>query len=188
MRYLAGFLRKRAEIYLHPKLLRHTLGVEKLAIALAERHGLDAEMAAVAALTHDLAKVLPLEEQLRQAELRGLLLYPEDRLVPVVLHGRLAAAWLREAFPRLEPDVLAAVAWHTTGRVGMSPLEMLIFGADMAEEGRDFSGVDILRQKLYDNLEAGTVFALQLTLDYLREQGRPFHPLTQEAYTSFTIV
>ncbi|MHB1407540.1 MAG: bis(5'-nucleosyl)-tetraphosphatase (symmetrical) YqeK, partial [Desulfitobacteriaceae bacterium] len=132
-----------------------------------------------AALVHDLAKEIPIEYQLRLARRWQILNYPEDEQAPAVLHGPLAAYWLKHYYGLKDQEVLAAVAHHTLGYPGMSPLEMLIYSADLLEPNRKFPHVDSLRQALYDNIEQGTLACVEHTLNYLNESKRLIHPLTR---------
>lgn len=165
--------------------LRHTLGVADFAEELARRHGVDPIKARCAGLAHDLAKELPKKEQLGLARYWNLLDYPEDEQYPYVLHGRLAAYWLEHYYKVDDQDLLAAITNHTLGRPGMSPLEMLIYSADLTEPNRRFPGVDKLRQSLYDDLEKGTFDCVKGTLEYLKESKQSIHPLTVLTYEDF---
>ncbi|MDP4127538.1 MAG: bis(5'-nucleosyl)-tetraphosphatase (symmetrical) YqeK [Bacillota bacterium] len=162
--------------------LQHTLFVADHAVNLAKHHGLDQIKARCAGLAHDLAKELPIKDQLDLARRWNLLYCPEDEQSPYVLHGRLAAYWLEHYYKVDDPDILAAIANHTLGRAGMSRLEMLIYSADLTESSRDFPKVDKLRQSLYDDLEKGTLACVEHTLIYLRENNRSIHPLTELTY------
>lgn len=162
--------------------LKHTLDVADWAEKLARHHGLDPLKARCAGLAHDLAKEIPIEDQLGLARRWKLLQYPEDEQHPYVLHGRLAAYWLEHYYKVDDVDVLTAIASHTLGRPGMSRLEMLVYSADLTEPSRDFPKVDILRQSLYDDLEKGTLDCVERTLIYLRQRNIPIHPVTQLTY------
>ncbi|TGE32798.1 HD domain-containing protein [Desulfosporosinus sp. Sb-LF] len=162
--------------------LIHTLGVADWADELARHHGLDPIKARCAGLVHDLAKEMPIKDQLGLARRWDLLCYTEDEQNPYVLHGPVAAYWLEHFYGLEDADVLAAVANHTLGRPEMSLLEMLIYSADLTESNRDFPKVDNLRQSLYDDLEKGTLDCVKHTLIYLKEGKRPIHPLTQLTY------
>ena len=160
----------------------HTLSVAVWAEELARHHGLDPVKARCAGLAHDLAKEIPLKNQIRFARRWKLLNYPEDEQYPYVLHGPVAAYWLEHYYGLKDVEVIAAVANHTLGRPGMCQLEMLIYSADLTEASRDFPKVDNLRQSLYDDLGKGTLACVEHTLIYLREIKRPIHPLTQLTY------
>nr|WP_049804140.1 bis(5'-nucleosyl)-tetraphosphatase (symmetrical) YqeK [Desulfosporosinus acidiphilus] len=161
---------------------KHTLGVAEYAEMLAKRHGVDPVKARCAGLAHDLAKELPVKEQITLARYWNLLTYPEDEQYPYVLHGRLSAYWLERYFKVDDKDLLAAIASHTLGRPGMSRLEMLIYSADLTEPGRKFPDVDKLRQSLYDDLDRGTFDCVEGTLLYLKRSNHPIHTLTQLTY------
>lgn len=168
--------------FLSEKRFKHILGVAECAENLAIHHGLDPLKARCAGLAHDLAKEIPIKDQLSLARKWNLLQYPEDELHPYVLHGPLAAYWLEHYYKVDDAEVLAAIASHTLGRQGMSPLEMLIYSADLTEPSRDFPKVDILRQSLYDDLEKGTLDCVEHTLRYLKQRNSPIHPITQLTY------
>jgi predicted HD superfamily hydrolase involved in NAD metabolism len=171
-----------AKRLLSEKRFKHTLGVANWAEELARQHGLDPCKARCAGLAHDLAKEIPLQEQLDLARRWNLLHYPEDAQYPKVLHGPLAAYWFKHYYKVDDAEVLAAIASHTLGRPGMSLLEMLVYSADLTEPERDFPKVDILRQALYDDLEMGTLKCVERTLGWLRQKNFPIHPLTQLTY------
>lgn len=161
---------------------RHTLGVVECAVKLAVHHGLNLEQAQLAGMVHDLAKEIPLDRQIHMAKQWRLIYYPEDELVPEVLHGRLAAYWLENNQELKDRDVLNAVIHHTLGAPGMSRLEMLIYSADMVEPYRSFPGIDYLRETLYDSLEKGTFACMKQTIRYLEQSKRLVHPVTRLAY------
>ena len=49
--------------------------------------------------------------------------------------------------------VIKAVAYHTTGRAQMSLLEKILYLADIIEPGREFDGVEKLREIAHADLE-----------------------------------
>jgi len=179
---LLNFFRTMAREKLDHERFLHTLGVENLATELAERYQTDRNSASLAALAHDIAKAFPLEVQLEKAKAWKLIYYKEDIENPQVIHGRIAAWILENEYAINNRDILNAVANHTLGRPGMSPLEMLIYSADLTEPRRNFAGVDKLREKLYYDLKEGTIACVAHTLNYLKENNRVIHPLTVLTY------
>ena len=177
-----GFFRRLIAEKLSFEKFQHSIGVEVFAGELAERFGLDVYAAKLAAITHDMAKSLSFKEQLEKAEKWNLINYPEDRQNPQVIHGRLSAYLLENDYGITDRDILDAVANHTLGRPDMSDLEMLIYSADLTEPGRNYAGVDKLRQKLYYDLREGTLACMEHTLDHLNNMNRIVHPLTILAY------
>lgn len=179
---LQGYFSRLASEILPYERFQHSVGVEIFAAELAKKFGLDVDATRLAAITHDLGRAFSKKEQLEKAEKWGLLHYPQDRENPQVIHGRISAYILENEYEISDRDVLNAVANHTLGRPGMSDLEMLIYSADMTEPGRNYDGVDKLRQTLYHDLREGTLACMEHTLKYLEFMNREVHPLTVLAY------
>ncbi|MCL1789804.1 MAG: bis(5'-nucleosyl)-tetraphosphatase (symmetrical) YqeK [Peptococcaceae bacterium] len=163
---------------------KHVIGVEAVVREVAPLYGIDVEAACLAAVAHDLAKPLPFSKQVSLARELGLIEFPEDITSPQVLHGRLAADIVKKQFGVVDGDVLNAISYHTTGRVGMSPLEMLIYTADCVEPERDYPGVEALRKLLFCDLLEVTVACMDRTMGFLEARGKPLHPLTLMARES----
>jgi len=159
---------------------RHTLGVIDCAVRLAERFGEDAAKARTAALLHDVAKAWPTERQ-RQAILEdgdpaGLETLRYDK---ELWHAHAGCRAARRDFGVEDPDVLNAVRYHTSGRPGMSRLEKIVCLADYIEPGRDFPGVEHLRELAESaSLEEALLEAFDGTLRVLLERRRTIFPLT----------
>jgi len=156
----------------------HVLGTEEEAVRLAERWGADAEKARRAALLHDCTKKLNLPEQLALAERFRVPLDELERREIKLLHAKTGAAIAETVFGT-DGEITGAIRWHTTGRGGMTLLEKVIYLADYIEPNRDFPGVEELRRTCYEDLDAGLLLGLEMTI---REMGdAPIHPKTLEA-------
>jgi predicted HD superfamily hydrolase involved in NAD metabolism len=118
------------------KRIQHILGVEQMARELALHHQLDVEKAAQAGLMHDLAKYFKPQLLLQMAKAEGLLIDEVDVAAPHLLHADVSAIVAREEFGITDPEILQAIADHTLGRAGMSPLSCIVFLADTLEAGR----------------------------------------------------
>jgi len=167
---------------LDKKRVKHTLGVEKAAIALAERFGADVEKAQIAALLHDLAKKTKGKQQLHLAEIYKIQMDELTRQQPDLLHGPLAAEIMRRELGIRDEDILNAVRFHTTGREHMSPLEKIIYLADLIEEGRDFEGVEKIREIARTDLDLALLAGMGHVLIYLVENNVPIHLASVRAY------
>ncbi len=75
-------------------------------------------------------------------------------------------------------DVLEAIRVHTTGKVGMSKLDKIIFLADYIEPNREFPGVDMLRKAADEDLDTAVLLGYDTTLRYLLDQQLSIYPLT----------
>lgn len=158
----------------------HVLGTEQEAVHLAERWGADVEKAQRAALLHDCTKKLGLEEQLALAERYGVPLDALEQETLKLLHAKTGAAVAEAAFGT-DRELTDAIRWHTTGRAGMTLLEKIVYLADYIEPTRDFPGVEELRRACYEDLDAGLLLGLEMTIREMEERGAPIHTKTLEA-------
>ena len=165
---------------LHPRRVPHVLGTEQEAIHLAERWGADVDKARRAALLHDCTKKLNLEEQLAVAERFQVPLDEMERREIKLLHAKTGAAVAETVFGTDE-EITNAIRWHTTGRAHMTLLEKIIYLADYIEPTRDFPGVEKLRRVCYEDLDAGLLLGLEMTIAEMEERGAPIHAKTLEA-------
>jgi len=155
----------------------HTLGVIGAARELAERFGGDKEKAELAALLHDYAKAWPTERMERIIREQGL---PQDLLEydKELWHAHVGAWAVREAHGIADEEVLDAIRYHTSGREGMTLLEKIVCLADYIEPGRNFPGVERIRELSRHSLEEALAAAFDTTILFLVERGRPIYPLT----------
>ena len=149
---------------------RHSLGVEDMAVRLAEAHGADAEKAAFAGRYHDIAKCLSPDEMNHHVEKYGL---PSMYLDNIPLaHSKVAAEILKDKFGVDDEDVLNAVRSHTTGRENMSLLEEVVYVADAIEDNRSYPGLKKLQREALEDLDSACLFIMDYTIDTLKKKGR----------------
>lgn len=160
--------------------LQHVRGVVETAVALAHRFGASAEAARAAALLHDYLKPLPPSQLLALAEQFQVAEPCAEDNSGEILHGPVAAALLRADGLVTDEQVLNAIRWHTTGRAGMSLLEMVVWLADKIEPGRSFASVTAMRRLAETDLEAAMLFGLNATIVHLVQRGRRLHLATVE--------
>ncbi|MDD3335629.1 MAG: nicotinate-nucleotide adenylyltransferase [Eubacteriales bacterium] len=165
---------------LSEKRLVHSLLVADTARKLALRYHEDPERAELAGLLHDCAKCMPLTVQQAIAQKQRLLLDKEIVQSENLLHGYVGAAVAEESYGVTDPNVLAAIRCHTTGKVGMLPLDMILFLADKIEPSRrSYPALEEVRRLAEENLIDAMRYSLLSTLDYVRKQNRTPHPTTQ---------
>jgi len=168
--------------------LQHILRVESLAVQLAHFWSVSEDKARLAALLHDIARDVPEPVLAEMAANADDPLAREMASTParVVLHAPAGALIAHRDFGVDDPDVLRAIALHTTGDVAMSPLAIIIFLADYCESGRRFPGVEKVRALLYQDLARAMALALKQTLAFLAKQGRPVDEHTTRAEQAFS--
>ncbi|MCJ7841808.1 bis(5'-nucleosyl)-tetraphosphatase (symmetrical) YqeK [Lederbergia sp. NSJ-179] len=160
---------------------KHSVRVLETAVGLAEKYEEDVKKVELAAIFHDYAKLMPVD-QLKN----WILSAKEDsRLIdyhPELWHGPVAAYLVQKEFGMDDPDVLNAIRYHTTGRAKMSRLEKIIFLADYIEPERNFPGIQETRDLAKKNLDEAMVKALSNTIVFLLSKKSAIYPDTFEAY------
>ena len=157
----------------------HSLGVEEMAVRLAEMHGADTDKAAFAGRYHDLAKNFDnetMDAYIRKYDLPEYLLGNN-----ALAHSKVAAAILENEFGVDDEDVLNAVRYHTTARKDMSILEETIFVADVVEDNRTYSDLDYYQQLAYRDLDQACLEILEYTIRSLTTKGKEIDKDTLEA-------
>ena len=110
----------------------HSCGVAEYAEHLAERYGVDKELAYFCGLIHDCAKCIPVEE-LRTMICNCGDLCDGELINSKTYHAPAGAILAKDIFNVCDENVLSAIRWHTLGKTNMSDFEKIIFIADKAE-------------------------------------------------------
>lgn len=159
----------------------HTLGVMATAMELAEIFGEDPKKAETAAIIHDVAKYADLDwmKQVVVTEQLDLELLHWNA---EIMHGPVGAVVARDEFGVADEDILNAIRHHTTGRVGMSKLEKIVYVADMIEPNRKFDGVERLRDIARVDLDAAMKACVCHTLSFLIATEQKIYPCSIACY------
>lgn len=131
--------------------LEHTLGVEKMAVRLGEIYCPEKiNFLRAAALLHDVTKELSIEAHTEIYNRFGLTPSAESLDSPATLHSVTASLIIPEKYPCFaDEEIISAVRYHTTGRVGMSICEKIIYLADYIEETRKYDDCIALREEFF---------------------------------------
>src|SRR4051794_551601 len=159
----------------------HTLRVADTAADLARVHDLDENRARLSALIHDAARDTGPEEFVRLAEEWDLPVGEQERQSPKLLHGPVAAELARRELGVEDKEVLEAVRAHTTGKLGMGPLALVLYVADKIEPARDYPSVERLRVLAREDLHAAAAASLRRAIAHNEERGKDVHPSSREA-------
>ncbi|WP_255448846.1 MULTISPECIES: bis(5'-nucleosyl)-tetraphosphatase (symmetrical) YqeK [Selenomonas] len=164
---------------LKPGRFAHSVGVSETAVFLAERFGVDKQQARVAGLLHDCAREFANEDMIDEAQKRNIVIGPVEQAMPLLLHAYIGAKRVREIYQVEDAEVEQAIWRHTVGGSKMTDLDKIIWFADMIEPGRDYPGVEKLRQlaaeaPLDDMMLAGFSQSIQFVV----AKGHLIHPDT----------
>lgn len=161
----------------------HISGVVKEAICLSKRYDVDPVKAETAGFFHDIYRGVAIEvlnKYVREMQLGDLYIDNEN-----LAHGKVAAFIMERDYNIKDPDIINAVAYHTTGRAGMSKLEKIIYLADMIEPGRNYPEVKKIRELARQSLDQACLYAMEHTVAYLKKRGKEIHPDTLEGIEAF---
>lgn len=161
---------------LSPARQAHVRGVVREVAQLCRRYGEDPVRGETAAWAHDAMREWPSQRTLRMAQELGIVIDEVEAKLPVLLHGPVMAAWMRVHWKVDDEGLLRAVAYHTTGRPEMGRLEQILYLADLIEPGREFPGVETLREVAHEDLDRACLLASESTLRYLLDRGELIHP------------
>jgi predicted HD superfamily hydrolase involved in NAD metabolism len=155
----------------------HTLGVMETSVILANRFGGDPVKADLAAILHDYCKYWPVQEQAKIIRENGL---PQDLLdyEKELWHAHAGAFIAETHFGIHDEEILDAIRYHTSGRERMTLLDKIVCLADYMEPGRDFPGVDLIREMAEKSLEKALVACFDSTINFLIAKGKRIYPLT----------
>lgn len=117
----------------------------------------------------------------------AILLDNVEQQAPKLWHARAGALFIEKVLGVTDPDILAAVRYHTTARAGMSPLEKVLFIADFTSADRDYKDVDVMRRLADEGLSQAMLYALSYTIRDLVKKQAAIHPDTLAAYNEQTI-
>ena len=171
------------------KRAKHSLRVAMLSAEKAGTLGIPEKQAITAALFHDCAKNIPIDDPL----LKGFRIRKEwGKVPPPVLHQFTGAYLVRKAYGVTDEKVLDAIRYHTSGKKKMTALGKLVFLADMVEEERAYEGVEILRALFHEKrngvrgLDKCLIEALKQTVEFLQKKEAEIYPLTIQAFQYYT--
>ncbi len=145
----------------------HTLGVMHTLNTLANIHGLCPIKATLVSLLHDLSKEIEpsrIRSDLRQ---RNLDIPKDDLDYPKVWHGYHASVVARQEMGITDPDILEAVALHTTADATVCPMTRAIYVADFCEPGRTVDSANDILGQAKRNLDQGFREALLKKTGYM---------------------
>jgi predicted HD superfamily hydrolase involved in NAD metabolism len=153
----------------------HSCAVSDEAAKLAQKYGGDVEKSALAGMLHDIARDMPLEDQLQTKAKYSIILDNVENFTPKLWHAILGATILEHELGIYDKDIINAVRYHTTARAGMTMLEIIIYLADFISADRAFEGVEQLRTAIYTSLQLGLRTALDFSFNELLTKNSAIH-------------
>ncbi|HZG71774.1 MAG TPA: bis(5'-nucleosyl)-tetraphosphatase (symmetrical) YqeK, partial [Chondromyces sp.] len=97
-------------------------------------------------------------------------------------HAPVGAYLVKEEAGIEDEEVLNAIRFHTSGRVGMTLGEKIVYLADYIEPGRHFPGVEEVREMAKKDLDTALIQAVKNTIQFLMKKNQPIFPDTFDTY------
>jgi nicotinate-nucleotide adenylyltransferase len=165
----------------------HSIRVAETCARLCRMFALDADVGYLAGIGHDMCKDFSDQELFDLAAKDGNPIIPYEKRNPALLHGRAAAVLMKEKFGIEDKDILEAVAYHTSGVMGMCDLSKCLFIADKIEPGRPQS-TDEYRERLYKmNLDQMFYAVLYENYSYVLKKGYELFPTTEDLVKKYKV-
>lgn len=176
-------LREKLKRKLNKSRYEHSLSVSYTCICLAMRYEYPLDTAELAGLMHDCAKCYDDEDIIKRCEKHKIPVSKEETMAPAVLHAKYGAWLAKEHYGIKEPEILSAIACHTTGKPGMGTLDKILYIADYIEARRDkAANLPQMRKLAFEDLDEALYQILKGTLDYLDQRGCFADPMTKETF------
>lgn len=161
------------------KRFSHTLAVAFTARNLAKNHRVDPYKAECAGLLHDCAKCMPLSEMQKICMAHDLTMDALALSSGNLLHSIVGSYLAASEYGIQDPDILRAISCHTTGKVGMTKLDMVVFLADKIEPTRAaYPTLNKVRMLSPLSLERALLLSLEGTEAHVRDGKNTLHPMT----------
>lgn len=158
---------------------KHTLGVAGEAERLAEKYGVDKTKARIAGLLHDCAKNLDEksgEEFSAICTKYGVTLDELAKKERALIHAFLGAAVAYRDYGIDDHEILEAIYYHTTARANMTPLEKIVYIADMTEPGRELEQSNEIRRLAEIDIDEALIYAIGCSIKHVIRKGTLIHP------------
>lgn len=162
------------------KRYEHSVRVAEMAARMCRLYGLDENTGYLAGIGHDMCKDMDEKELIETAARDGEPVTSFDLKRPKLLHGRAAAVYMKEKFGITDLEILEAVAYHTSGKIGMCDLAKVIFLADKIEPGRPQSTDEYRNRLLAMDLDTLFYTVFVENYEYVKNKGFEIYPGTEK--------
>ncbi len=160
----------------------HSLCVADEAKRLAIKYGGDVDRAFLAGLLHDITKNAEKQEHFELFDKGNITLSDIEKNSEKLWHAMSGPIYIKEYLDVKDPHVLDAVRYHTTAKKDMSLLELILYLADFTSADRDYEDVEVIRRYVNESLDKAYLYALDYTVNELKQKNAAIHPDTLEAY------
>ncbi|SDB97598.1 putative HD superfamily hydrolase of NAD metabolism [Pelagirhabdus alkalitolerans] len=167
--------------HLSEKRYNHTVRVLDTALELSTFYEVNRKETELAAIFHDYFKERDVSEMksiIINSDLSNHLLNFHHEL----WHGPVAAYKLESELGIESSRIKEAIYYHTTGKANMSMLDKIIYLADYIEPGRQFDGIEDVRNEAFRSLDSACFMAVRNSIRHLLDLEQLIYPETLNMY------
>lgn len=168
---------------LSEKRLEHSKGVMERCIEFATIYGEDVEKARLIGIAHDIAKEIPREKRVEEAEKDGVVLDEFEKNAKSLIHAKHGAVICKRDFG-FSDDMCDAISYHTTAKPNMSRLAKILYLADFSEATRPFPEALEAYNIGKKDLDEAYIYALIGKIKYMLKDRVQIHQDSIDAYNS----
>lgn len=159
---------------LSEKRFKHSISVKEKCIELAKLYDEDIEKAALVGMAHDIAKEISVEEKFEYCRENNIYVDEVEKENPELLHAKIGADIARKELGFSE-DMVKAIEYHTTGKVGMDKFAKILFVADAIADDRNWEGIEEGRLLSRKNLDEAVLYFLESTISITQKRKLKLH-------------
>lgn len=152
MKHVLVELQRISRLLLKDKRLSHAESCVNFAVQLANIHGVNEDRVKIASFAHDIFRDLEPSILIKMASAYKVKVTRLEKLNPILLHGKVAAEYVRRRFYIDDKEILEAIAYHTSGKENLGDVGKIVFLSDSLEENRIYENVEFLRQMAKQDL------------------------------------
>lgn len=176
-------IKKDLETKLSSDRFEHTMGVCYTCASLAMKYGFDLDKAMTAGLLHDCARFLKTEDMLFDAQNKGIAITSVEKSNPILIHAKLGVYYAQKNYGITDIEILDSILYHTTGRIGMTLLDKIVFIADYIEPGRTRQpNLSEIRALAFTDIDLCLYRILEDTVSYLFANQKEMDQTTLSVY------
>ncbi|HOJ87491.1 MAG TPA: bis(5'-nucleosyl)-tetraphosphatase (symmetrical) YqeK [Pseudothermotoga sp.] len=164
-------LQRISKLLLGSERLSHVESCVNFAVQLARIHGIDEDRVVLAAFAHDIFRDVKPTVLLTMATVYRMRITELEKLNPILLHGKVAAEYIKRRFALHDRDILDAIAYHTSGKDHFSDIGKIVFLSDSLEENRIYDNVDWLREMSKEDLNEALFLTAGNKIQYAIRRG-----------------
>lgn len=163
------------------KRFKHSEKVMERCVEFAKLYGEDVEKAKLIGIAHDIAKEIPKDRRVEEAEKVGTVLDDFEKKHTSLIHAKHGAVICRDQFGFSE-DMCEAVSYHSTAKPNMTKLDKILFLADFCEETREFPEAKVAYEKGKKDLEDGYLYTLGHIIKFMVDDRTAMNKITIDAF------